>query len=101
MTRENELAERLRGIAATTSSYLTDDEVAGLEEAAAALERGVWVPEEMVKFLLGEGDLDGVWFGEEKPGVIGRFWWRKQLRNAAAPVSYDEKLDVLAGRKRG
>lgn len=41
----------------------------------------------VLRFLLGEGPLCGVHFGERAPGAIGNFWWRKHLRSAmvAAP----------------
>jgi len=35
---------------------------------------------DVFKFLLGEGPLDGVWFGERPEGERGDFWWRKHLR---------------------
>lgn len=34
----------------------------------------------ILKFLLGEGSLDGVWFGDIHPTERGMFWWRKHLR---------------------
>ncbi|OZI74543.1 hypothetical protein [Bordetella genomosp. 12] len=33
-------------------------------------------------FLLGEGPLHGVYFGERAPGAVGKWWWRKYLRAA-------------------
>lgn len=36
---------------------------------------------EVLKFLLGESELDGDWYGERPIGK-GAFWWRKQLREA-------------------
>ena len=33
-------------------------------------------------FLLGEGPLHGVHFGERAPGAVGKWWWRKYLRAA-------------------
>ncbi len=33
-------------------------------------------------FLLGEGPLRGVHFGERAPGAIGKWWWRQELRAA-------------------
>ncbi len=38
------------------------------------------VPNTVIAFLLGEGPLDGVWFGEKHPTERGNFWWRKHLR---------------------
>ncbi|MGK0556119.1 hypothetical protein [Bordetella bronchiseptica] len=35
-------------------------------------------------FLLGEGQLHGVDFGERAPGAVGKWWWRKDLRAALA-----------------
>jgi len=34
----------------------------------------------ILKFLLGEGSLDGVWYGDKHPTEQGMFWWRKHLR---------------------
>ena len=36
---------------------------------------------EMLNFLYGAGELDGVWFGERHPTAKGAFWWRKHLRD--------------------
>jgi hypothetical protein len=33
-------------------------------------------------FLLGEGELEGLWFGDEHPDHYGAFWWRAHLRKA-------------------
>lgn len=35
---------------------------------------------DILKFLLGEGPLDGVWFGDPHPKYPGMFWWRALLR---------------------
>ena len=40
---------------------------------------------EVVAFLLGEGELDGLWFGDETPRA--RYWWRNVLRPAFATLS--------------
>lgn len=49
---------------------------------------------EVMKFLLGEGPLDGVWFGEKHPTEKGSFWWRKYLRDELT------KPEVVAVPKR-
>lgn len=36
------------------------------------------------RFLLGEGPLDGVWYGDDPPKGQHRFWWRKELRRRIA-----------------
>lgn len=36
------------------------------------------------QFLLGEGPLRGVHFGDRHPDERGAYWWRKDLRNALA-----------------
>lgn len=43
--------------------------------------------EPVFAFLLGEGPLDGVWFGDRSnhPTEKGAFWWRKHLRAALSP----------------
>lgn len=40
--------------------------------------------ESVVSFLLGESELDGVWFGEKHERRRGSFWWRDILRAAYA-----------------
>ena len=35
--------------------------------------------DKLFKFLLGEGDIDGLWFGDKKGNLP--FWWRKLLRD--------------------
>jgi hypothetical protein len=50
---------------------------------------------EVIAFLLGEGPLDGVWFGDPHPTEKGAFWWRKHLRGAAgvtAPSGTDRLM---------
>ncbi len=42
---------------------------------------GVVVPRDVVLFLLGEGTLDGVWFGGAATARYS-YWWRKPLRDA-------------------
>lgn len=32
---------------------------------------------------MGEGPLDGVWFGDIHKGLAGAFWWRGLLKAAA------------------
>ena len=46
--------------------------------------RGDWVlvPREVVDFLMGEGELQGVWFGETPAGESRWWFWRKHLRHA-------------------
>ncbi len=39
---------------------------------------------DIIKFLLGEGSFDGVWFGDKHPTENGAFWWRKHLRQYGA-----------------
>lgn len=36
---------------------------------------------QMLNFLYGSGEFDGVWFEESHPKEKGKFWWRKHLRN--------------------
>lgn len=49
------------------------------------------VPDEVISFLLGEGPLEGVWFGEKHPTERGNFWWRKHLRQNAIEMRADQK----------
>lgn len=56
------------------------------------------------KFLLGEGPLRGVEFGDRHPDERGAFWWRKDLRAAlaaqpaASAEPSDEEIEALAHR---
>ena len=52
--------------------------------------------EEVMAFLLGEGPLDGVWFGDRHPTEKGAFWWRKHLRAAMS----SHPADVAAGERK-
>ena len=57
----------------------------------------VLVPIELVSFLLGEGEYDGLRFGEGKPGPGGRpqtYWWRHPLRRSLA--AYQSSLQPSA-----
>ncbi|CUJ51954.1 hypothetical protein [Achromobacter xylosoxidans] len=46
-------------------------------------------------FLLGEGQLHGVDFGERAPGAVGKWWWRKDLRAAlSAPQAEQGERDA-------
>jgi len=47
-------------------------------------------------FLLGEGQLHGVDFGERAPGAAGKWWWRKDLRAAlaSAPVAKPKRAPL-------
>jgi hypothetical protein len=58
--------------------------------------------DEIIAFLLGEGELNGRWFGEGPPPAYrGMLWWRTELRAAwnrrAAPASRvdDRRLGEL------
>lgn len=41
-------------------------------------------------FLLGEGQLHGVDFGERAPGAVGKWWWRKDLRAALSATQAEQ-----------
>ena len=49
---------------------------------------------EVAAFLLGEGELDGVGFGDPHQTERGNYWWRKHLRAALA------QQDHLAGMRK-
>ncbi len=44
----------------------------------------ITLPRAVVEFLLGEGPLDGVWYGDEHPTNPRPYWWRKHIRAALA-----------------
>lgn len=41
----------------------------------------------VIKFLMGEAPLEGVWFNERHPTKKGLYWWRGNLRAALTPPS--------------
>ncbi len=53
---------------------------------------------DVFQFLLGECDLDGVYFGDRHPDKQGSFWWRKSLRKALSRMSDESAVlrDLLA-----
>ncbi|CAN7173600.1 hypothetical protein [Brevundimonas sp. LjRoot202] len=62
----------------------------------------VVVPVELVKFLLGEGPIDDLWFGDERVlggGRVGRYWWRTALREClpASPAGSGQVSSDLKG----
>ena len=56
--------------------------------------RKVLVDRELLLFLNGEAELDGMAFGEHPPGKP--FWWRKRLREALAQPAEAEGIEVVA-----
>lgn len=50
---------------------------------------------EVAAFLLGEGELDGVGFGDPYPTERGNYWWRKHLRAALAQPEPEELGEVI------
>ncbi len=46
---------------------------------------------DIINFLLGESDIDDVWFGDRHPTEKGQFWWRNRLRKAFQDADYNIK----------
>lgn len=44
-----------------------------------AQEEGVLIPRNVYNFLMGNGDIDGYWFGDRREDERGAFWWRKRM----------------------
>lgn len=38
------------------------------------------MPLDIQRFLMGNGPLEGVWFGDDHPTRKGKFWWRTVIR---------------------
>ena len=51
---------------------------------------------DILKFLLGEGSLDGVWYGDKHPTEQGMFWWRKHLRQYLEQAQLQQHGDMQA-----
>lgn len=60
-------------------------------------ERGKEGNDDIIKFLLGEGELNGMWFGDKIKGQP--FWWRKYLKEYAQstskPVNNETSLEKI------
>lgn len=57
------------------------------------------VPRDLLEFLAGEGELDGMWFGEHPPRKP--FWWRKYIRALLAqPASVPDEVESIDDRIR-
>lgn len=54
------------------------------------------IPADVIRFLRGEGSLDGRWFGDKVPLRWGTFWWRKYLPALNAIATPDtDRVAVL------
>lgn len=70
--------------------YVSSAQTEALQKASAQPMNDVF------KFLLGEGELQGCGFGEKPAHERGNFWWRKHLR-AALEQPQGEWVDLTAG----
>src|SRR5688500_4750837 len=50
----------------------------------------------IINFLLGSGEFDGVWFGDENKKTRGVFWWRRFLREEIE--SKDKEIAFLTAK---
>jgi hypothetical protein len=58
------------------------------------------VTEEVIAFLLGEGELDGKWFGSGNPEGKAPFWWRTKLRAFKDQLSFlTTELEIANSHK--
>jgi hypothetical protein len=55
----------------------------------------ITITREVYDFLMGEGPLEGVWFGDLHEGLPGAFWWRGVLKSAAG---WPEEEPALSAR---
>ena len=61
----------------------------------------ITLPRAVVEFLLGEGPLDGVWYGDEHPTNPRPYWWRKHIRaELAEPPAIAELFAQFAVKQR-
>ena len=49
---------------------------------------GVTISPMMYRFLMGEGSIDGCWFGDRHSTFKGAFWWRSMLRHSAEAYTH-------------
>lgn len=46
----------------------------------------------IIQFLCGSHSFEGVWFGEKHPNRIGKFWWRKILKEQDKKMYSEEEV---------
>jgi len=85
IARDIDLVKRLNGTYDSDSGEFYSALNNVLEFAAQSMQqvndvKWVSVDKDLVLFLLGEKDFDGVWFGDIADDKTGRFWWRTDLR---------------------
>lgn len=71
---------------------------ARLVEAQAENER-LW---RAIRWALGEGpDVDGTWFGDFRPPLEAKYWWRQNLRRLATGKawSYDKEKRTISNEQ--
>lgn len=51
----------------------------------------------VLRFLNGEGPIDGVWFGERPADAKGNFWWRRHLKDIEAALAFNEAIAKAEG----
>ncbi|WP_033471264.1 hypothetical protein [Bordetella bronchiseptica] len=90
-------ADRLRTIAASGSQAAMSNALLNvaraLKQPQAAKDGGqqrAAFDHPVFAFLLGEGQLHGVDFGERAPGAVGKWWWRKDLRAALSATQPEQ-----------
>jgi hypothetical protein len=93
-----ELVERLKKRAATVTPWATScgEAAAEIERLRAALHGRIDVVTNLhmecerlraaIRWALGEApDADGIWFGDVRPPLEAKYWWRQKLRAALEP----------------
>ena len=57
--------------------------------------------DDVIAFLMGEGPLQGHWFGDTVPVLHGAYWWRDALRKAWNRRTKPAEGEPVALRRRG
>lgn len=74
--------DQVRGYAQSRAAAAREA-LAALANEAQAEPVAPEIPQ-VIKYLLGEDELDGAWFGDQPPEGMRKFWWRKALREVFA-----------------
>ena len=94
MADEQDMGQDM-GVASGPGCHPCGAEPSSTVSGIAGIPNAVTISGELYAFLMGEGPLEGVWFGEINAGFRGAFWWRALLRCAAGwPASAIEAAEA-------
>ncbi len=60
----------------------------------SAIQGWTALPDELIKFLMGCGEIEGKTFGERHSVIPGNFWWRNEIKKYIADESILNQVSV-------